>query len=198
MPVRAGIKRVGLGQKAALKWALSDPLCHQILAKMTERPSSGIEIANELEEDREHVAYRIRKMAGHYGDAPLIELVTTAQADDRRRNLYRATVRGVLDTEEFKRMSARGREDITLRAVDVIVGDLEAAVVSGAINRHTSKTLLRMPTPVDLQGYEELAEELVATLERAKEIQARAINRMAISGEPSIDVSTYLMAFPKR
>lgn len=200
MAVSAKKNRVGLGRKAALKWALSDPLCHEILARMTERPSCAIEIAEELgsDVDREHVAYRIRKMAGNYGDAPLIELVETAQTDDRRRNLYRAIARGVLDTETFKKMSGRNQEALTLTAVNMITADMESSVMSDAINQHPAKTLLRMPTPVDEQGYKEIAAELLATLERIKDIQAASANRIAKSGEPTIDVHSYLMAFPPR
>jgi hypothetical protein len=198
VPVKGKEKRKGLGRKGALKWAQSDPLCHEILARMTVKPSSGVEIAKELGEDREHVAYRIRKMAGVYGDSPLIELVSTAQTNDRRRNLYRAVVRGVLDTETFAGLTKRARESLSVRTVNLIVGDTETSIMSGAMDSHPSMTLLRIPTPVDAQGYDEIADELVATQKRIEEIQIASVNRRAHSKESAIGVYTYLMAFPPR
>lgn len=184
-------------REAALGWALADPLCQLILSALGERPASGIELAESLGEDREKVAYRIRKLAGNYGDAPLIELVTTDKSDDRRRNLYRAIARGVLDTAASEGLSRLTREGLSAAAINTINDDIRASIEAGQLDRYPSRTLLRLAGTVDEVGLEEIGELLERSLKDVEEIEVQSDRRLAASGGRAIKIQTALIAIPR-
>jgi DNA-binding transcriptional ArsR family regulator len=183
----------------ALNQALSHPLRHRILAIMDERPASPTEIAKELGETREKIAYHVRVLAGQESDdaIPLIELVRINTARGGREHFYRSIVRPIIDTAASSKLSRLTREITSATTIDLIVGDLNNAFEAGAFDSHPARSLLRDEILVDDQGMHETGEIMMRCLAELNEVQAESINRMAKTAETGISVATALLAYPK-
>jgi hypothetical protein len=183
----------------ALNQALCHPLRHRILAIMDERPASPTEIAEELGETREKIAYHVRVLAGLESDdaIPLIELVRINTARGGREHFYRSIVRPVIDTPASAKLSRLTREVTSAAGIDLIVGDLTKAFEAATFDSHPARSLLRDEILVDNQGMNETGKIMMRCLAELNEVQAESINRMAKTGEAGMSVATALLAYPK-
>jgi DNA-binding transcriptional ArsR family regulator len=173
---------------------LSHPLRGHIFILLRERVAAPSELAELLGEQVEKVAYHCRQMAKP--DIGVIELVATDNRHGGTKHYYRATARPLLDTEEWAEIPKPVRELETTRSAQLVVSDLSAAIKEGTFDSHDARSLLRSPMVIDSQGIHESAEVMMEALDKHSDIQARASQRLAESGEEGTNFRAILLAFP--
>lgn len=173
---------------------LSHPLRGHIFLLLRERVASPSELAEMLGEGVEKVAYHCRQMAKP--GIGVIELVATDNRRGGTKHYYRATARPLLDTEEWAKIPKPVRELETARSAQLVIGDLSAAIKEGTFDSHDARSLLRSPMVIDSQGIYESAKVMMEALDKHADIQARANQRLADSGEEGENFRVILLAFP--
>lgn len=172
--------------------ALAHPLRWRILSVLDEREACATELAEELDEDFNKVAYHLRELA-RLGRAELVD-------EDRRRGgaqkFYKATVRPLIDMPSAEAMPRALRESVSGVIIKRMVGDFELAAEAGTIDCHPQRSLLRETGVLDGQGIVEAAHACEAHLERLKEIQARSAGRLNDAGVGGFRVSTHTSVIP--
>ena len=170
--------------------ALAHPLRQQLLIALSERVASPSELAEELGEPLGNVSYHVRMLV----DLDCIELVSTTPRRGALEHHYRATVRPMLDDAQWAAMPLATRRALVgdvLTAIWRTVGDAADAGGFDDDKVHVSRERLAL----DARGYDEIADLLSATLERAVEIKAESADRLAQSGEPAIETWMAILHF---
>jgi DNA-binding transcriptional ArsR family regulator len=175
-----------VGNNADLHKALSHPLRYRILMALGEITASPTELAELLEEDFQKVCEQVRilKKAG------FIEVVDTDSRHGGTQFFYRATVRPLLDAEEWAQLPRVAREGVTVAIFRRVVNDGIAAIESGDFDAHPHRALLQKPMVVDEQGFREADEAALRHLAELTEIQSRSAARLIGRGEQGIRIKT--------
>ena len=159
--------------QARLVKAMAHPLRHRILIRLNEAAASPSVLARELEEPLGNVAYHVKILLEH--DA--IELVETKPVRGAIEHVYRATTRPFFDDQQWSQVPLSLRQDVTQGTLQRLLDDLTAAGRAGELDgpgTQVSWTALEL----DRQGYEEVAELLAQTLERAAAIETESAGRL--------------------
>jgi DNA-binding transcriptional ArsR family regulator len=158
--------------------ALSHPIRHKVLVALNERVASPKELAAELGEPLGNVSYHTRVLA----QLGCIELVSTTQRRGALEHHYRAVMRPYFDDAAWAQIPVSTRRSLFDAELDRLWNDVAEAAKAGGFDHpraHVSWTAL----DVDEQGYNELADLLASTLERALEIQTEAAARRVGEGD---------------
>ena len=171
--------------------ALSHPLRAHVLIILNERVASPNEIANELEEPLGNVSYHVKTLA----EMGCIELVRTRPRRGAIEHFYRAVMRPFFSDKDWKRLPPSARQGISDTALRLIWADISEALSAGTFDRRTDRHLSRTRLVLDEQGWEQVNEQLLGTLNRVIEIEAESAQRRANSGEPGFNTRMVLMHF---
>jgi DNA-binding transcriptional ArsR family regulator len=175
--------------------ALSHPIRHKVLVALNERVASPKELAAELGEPLGNVSYHTRVLA----QLGCIELVSTTQRRGALEHHYRAVMRPYFDDAAWAQIPASTRRSLFDAELDRLWNDVAEAAKAGGFDHpraHVSWTAL----DVDEQGFNQLADLLGSTLERALEIQSEAAGRRAEQGEdgtPALRTEIGLLHFER-
>src|SRR4051794_18335538 len=123
---RSGEDRTGSAGETAearIAKALAHPLRARILQRLGERVASPADPAAELGAPLGVVSYHVRMLR----DYDCVELVRTEPRRGALQHFYRATVRPSLDAEQWRRLPAGLREELSGVTLQQLVGDLAAA-----------------------------------------------------------------------
>ena len=164
----------GADHTARLAKSVAHPLRMRILYLLNRRVGSPPDIAEELGAKVGDVGYHVRVLR----DCGTIERVRTERRGAVERHFYRATTRIELTDEEWARVPEAVRRAFLGVALDQVSEDVEAAAATGGFDRddvHVSLT----PFDLDEQGYRELRDLLLETVEWAMAIQSEAVARRA-------------------
>jgi DNA-binding transcriptional ArsR family regulator len=181
--------RITLDQR--LVRALGHPVRVQALAILNERIASPKEISRELGQSVGHVSYHINVLK----ECDCVELVDTAQRRGAMEHYYRATDSAFLDDSEWATLPASIRPGLSAGVLQTIVDDAAAAMTSGTFAKRTDVHLSWTPMILDEDGWGELRDELMATLEKVLEIQSVSAERLAKEDASGIPVSVAMMSF---
>ncbi len=154
--------------------ALGHPLRQRVLQALNEGVASPSELSKKLGEPLGNVSYHVKILA----ECDAIELVKTAPVRGAVEHFYRATIRPYVDDDNWADLPLSARQAMVDDGLQTIWNHLAAAAKAGtlgALKEHVSWTTLEF----DEQAYEEMAEQLRVTLERAMELQAESIGRLA-------------------
>ena len=172
--------------------ALAHPLRVQLLAGLNQGVASPNELAKKLGEPLTNVSYHVRMLH----DLGCIELVETEPRRGALEHYYRAVVRPFFGDREWKKLPRNARNSISDAVLQLIWDDAAAAIKDGSFderdNRHLSRTVLA----VDEQGWDDLQELMVDTLDRAMQIQADSASRTAKEGGETFSVNLVMMTHP--
>ena len=172
--------------------ALAHPLRVQLLALLNEGVASPNELAKKLDEPLTNVSYHVRMLH----DLGCIELVETEPRRGALEHYYRAIMRPFFGDRDWKRLPKNARGSISDAVLQLVWEDAAEAIKSGLFDeredRHLSRTLLC----VDEQGWEELNELLVDTLDQAMQIQADSASRAAKGDTDRLGVNLVMMSHP--
>lgn len=171
--------------------AFAHPLRVQILIILNERVASPNLLSQELDQSLNLVAYHVRVLEKY----DCIELVDTKQRRGATEHFYRATRRQFLTDSEWARMPESLRPGISGAMLKSVFQDINEAAQSGTLDELEDRHLSRTPMVVDQQGWKDVADLLVETLDRVLEIQAEANDRLASSSENGMLSKVEIMHF---
>jgi predicted ArsR family transcriptional regulator len=171
--------------------AFAHPLRVQILIILNERVASPNLLAQELDQSLNLVAYHVRVLEKY----DCIELVDTKQRRGATEHFYRATRRQFLSDSEWARMPQSLRPGLSGAMLKSVFDDIEEAVKSGSLDEKEDRHLSRTPMVVDKEGWDQVKNLLLETLDRVIEIQGESQARLAKSGEDGMNTKVELMHF---
>jgi len=161
------------------------PLRMRALRILNERVASPVEIARELDEPVNSIAYHIRILA----DAGCIEQVDTRQRRGAIEHFYRATTIPMFTDEQFVELPVPIRRRVFGQVVSDLFDHIGAAAQHDGFDdpeTHVSWTPLRL----DDKGWDEVTKLLAGVLDKLPAIEARAVARIAKSGTEAIEHRT--------
>jgi hypothetical protein len=158
---------------------------------LNERVASPVEIARELGEPVNSIAYHVRILA----DAGCVEQVDQRQRRGAVEHFYRATTIPMFTDQQWEELPASLRRQLFGEAVRDIVGHVSAAAEHDGFDHpetHVSWTTLHL----DDKGWDEVTKLLAGALEKLPAIEARAAARLATAGDaPEHRTEAVLMHF---
>jgi DNA-binding transcriptional ArsR family regulator len=171
--------------------ALSHPLRAHVLSILAERVASPNQIANELEEPLGNVSYHVKALA----DVGCIELVRTEPRRGAIEHFYRAVVRPFFSDKDWRRLPPSARQGISDATLQLIWEDTSDALTAGTFDRRTDRHLSRNRLVLDQQGWEQVNELPLDTMNRVVEIEADSAKRRSADGESGFNTKVVLMHF---
>jgi DNA-binding transcriptional ArsR family regulator len=172
--------------------ALAHPLRVQLLALLNEGVASPNELAKKLDEPLTNVSYHVRMLH----DLGCIELVETEPRRGALEHYYRAIVRPFFADKDWKKLPKNARGSISDAVLQLVWDDSAEAIKTGLFDEREDRHLSRSVLCVDEQGWEELNELLVRTLDQAMQIQADAAGRAAKADTDRFGVNLVMMSHP--
>lgn len=151
----------------------------EALAIFHEGEFSAGEVAKIIEED-------VKVVRGHVQDlydSGCIEFAGYKLVGGTMRRVYRSLTLPVVGEEAYRAMSLDDRHDLNGAVVQGLHAESVCAFRNQKMDADENLCLVWQPVTLDAQGKRELLEHLTAAWEETKEIEARAVNRMAESGE---------------
>lgn len=162
----------------ALVKAASNPIRIKAFAALADRVASPKELAAEMGEEIEKVAYHVRKLR----TLGLIEEVDTKQRRGATEHFYRGVMRPHLSAEEWESLPIKERNTFSIHILQMIMLSAAEALAAGTFDQRKERHLTRTPLLVDEEGWQELAEIHLEALHRTLEVQARSCERMVTEG----------------
>ena len=173
--------------------ALAHPLRVQLLTALNEGVASPNELAKRLNEPLTNVSYHVRMLH----DLGCIELVDTEPRRGALEHYYRAIVRPFFADRDWKKLPKNTRGSISDMALGLVWDDTAEAIKSGLFDEREDRHLSRTVLCVDQQGWQELNELLVETLDQAMQIHADSVSRAAKDDtEERFGVNLVMMSHP--
>jgi DNA-binding transcriptional ArsR family regulator len=172
-------------QAESLAAIVSHPLRRRIWDAVAEEPISPSELAEQLGEPVNDVAYHTRKLR----DLGMIEPAGTRPVRGATQHFYRAVQRPNLSNEEVETLtleqSAANATHILQRELADAAGSLE----SGKLVERPEHYLFRYPVSLDEEGWQEFHAIFAEAAERLYEAEARCVDRRRENGGESESVS---------
>ena len=171
--------------------ALSHPLRAHVLAILNERVASPNQIANQLDEPLGNVSYHVKTLA----EMGCIELVNTEPRRGAIEHFYRAVVRPFFSDKDWKRLPPSARQGISDATLQLIWEDTSDALNAGTFDQRTDRHLSRSRLVLDEQGWKQVNELLVETMNRVTDIEADCAKRRSGNGDSGFNSNMVLMHF---
>lgn len=171
--------------------ALSHPMRYRILMILGEVEASPKELSEALEEDFQRVCEQVRLLR----DGGFIELVAEDQRRGGTQHFYKATIRPLLDADEWASLPLSVRETISAVTLRAIFDDATAAMRSGDFEAHPHRVLIEKPMIVDEQGYEDADASALRHLTELNKIAAESAGRIIDSGGQGIAIKTVTLVY---
>jgi len=176
---------------------------HEALIILHEGEFSAAEIAQMIGEDTSHVTNHLRDLY----DAGCIEFVGYEGRENFKRAVYRAIKRPFMDRNEFGQLSLGERHEAIGVHLQWSVAEALASYRERKMASDEALCLVSDEPCLDAEGRIELDEfftacwngdfEVLERLKSVQDIEVRATNRMARSGETGVIVVASLMAFER-
>jgi len=159
------------------------PLRMQALRILNERVASPVEIARELDQPVNSIAYHVRILA----DAGCIEQVDQRQRRGAIEHFYRATMIPMFTDEQFVELPRGVRRRVFGQIISDLFDHITAAAEHEGFDHpetHVSWTAMHL----DDKGWDEVTELLAGALEKLADIEARAAARVAKQGDDPAEI----------
>ena len=144
----------------------------RILRILNERVASPVEIARQLEQPLNTVAYHVRALL----KADCIELVRRKQRRGAMEHFYRATTVPMFTNEQWANLPSSVTRQMFGAALQDIFRHVTEAAETGGFDHpetHVSWTALRL----DEDGFDEVVALMAEVLDKLPDIEARAVAR---------------------
>lgn len=181
-----------MSHQAPLYKMLGNPLRTRIIIVLEGREASPTELAEILDEDFQRVCNQVRYLKRN----GFIELVDEDRRKGGVQHFYKAVVRPRLEADEWELMPEFARRSNSALILQLIVGDLRAALLSDDFDAHRHRALLQNSMMVDEQGMRELDESALRHLDEQERIEAESATRRIESGERGIPVKAVTIVHP--
>ena len=162
--------------------AVSHPLRHRVLSRLSEGVASPKEMAREFGEPLPRLSYHVNVLR----EIGCLELVDTAKRRGATEHYYRALMRPFFSDDDWGKLPAPAQTGIIGQHVARIFDDVGAAMESGGFEAtHTHVSWL--PLDLDEEGLAEVTDLLANALDRLMEIHAESAGRQIErgAGEPA-------------
>lgn len=171
--------------------ALAHPIRVQILATLSHRSISPVEFSRESGHSLSDVAYHFRKLE----KLECAEVVRTSPVRGSTQHFYRGTTRPLLGDEAARQLPESIRAGMSGMVFQTLFERFSEAVQAATFDSRPDRHFTWTPTILDEQGWTELTELLMSTLEAGNEIGERAAQRIAEDGEPGFNATFSLTCF---
>jgi DNA-binding transcriptional ArsR family regulator len=157
--------------------AMTHPTRIRTLRVLTEREATPREIAAEIDEPLNNVAYHIKVLK----KLGCIELVRVDQAHGGRvaEHVYKGSQRPYWDQADLEQLDEAGKLNVVYGILQHVSEDVATSMAHGTFFEHDDNHLSRMPMVVDQDGWDEVIELLDGTLDELMAIQERVNERGA-------------------
>jgi predicted ArsR family transcriptional regulator len=143
------------------------------------REASPKQVAEELGEDVSRVSYHVKELE----KLGFIELTETRQRRGAVEHFYRGTRSPIAEAGDWEWVPTEDRPQVTMSILRQVSKDVTEAMYAGTLGEIVDNHISRTPMTLDKEGWGEVVDLLRGTLEELIEIQARASERFAASGE---------------
>jgi DNA-binding transcriptional ArsR family regulator len=182
-------------QIESLAAIVSHPLRRRIWYAMTEHPISPRELADQLGQPVNDVAYHVRRLR----DLGIIELVGTKPVRGATQHFYRAVKRPHLTNEEVEGLDP---DDSTANATNILqleFADAASSLEAGKLVERPEHVIFRLALSLDEEGWQEYHAILMEAADRLYEAEARCVDRRREQGTESdpVPVAVHLNLFER-
>lgn len=165
---------------------VTHPLRRRIWYAMAgQRPISPRELADQLHEPVNDVAYHVRRLR----DLGIIELAGTRPVRGATQHFYRTVQRPYLTNEEVAELDQDETIASATNILQIEFADAASSIEAGKLVERPEHYLFRMPTNLDEEGWQEFHAIFAETADRLFEAEARCVARRHEKGEESESVS---------
>jgi DNA-binding transcriptional ArsR family regulator len=190
----ASTTKAGEGRtiEEAVSYALGHRIRIEILAILHEGPRSASELARLIGLGLSKIGHHIKELA----DSGRIELARVEKVRNIDQHIYRAVELSMIGDEEAGAMSVETRQEIAATIVQALMSETLAALWAGKL----SKDPVAMGWSwlhLDEEGRQEVQTEQDAFWMRMRDIEARSLDRVAESGEPTTSTVVAALGFER-
>jgi DNA-binding transcriptional ArsR family regulator len=178
---------------ARLATAIAHPTRLHTMRVLGERVASPSEIATEIGEPVNNVAYHVKVLA-ELGCIELIE-VKEARGGRVKEHLYRANQQPYFDDEAWAQLGESEKLDVVGAIMQQISNDIADAMSHGTFLEPDDGHLSRTPLIVDQEGWGEVNDILAETLEKLLKVKENVVARTDDGHQASFPVKVHMMLF---
>jgi DNA-binding transcriptional ArsR family regulator len=198
---RTGEPALGIISAKMAKALASDLRC-DIVAKLSVRPMSASEFAEDTRYELSQASRGFRQLAA-YGYLEVIEERTGGKRRGGVERVYRKTQRAHFDSPSWEQLPRILREDITGNLLSGYLDRIQEAIEAETLEAETDRHLSWDSALLDRQAWTELMTHLDWTLHWIPQLVVESAERMAETGEEPIPTTVGLAGFrspkaPKR
>src|SRR3712207_5690036 len=165
--------RPDLDETTRMAKAMAHPLRGKILMHLNSHgTASPADLSRVLGEPIGNVSYHVRMLL----DLDCVELVDTRQRRGAIEHFYRATRRAILDDETWAALPPSTRKGLAVETFREVFADVSSAIDGGRMEAEQGVHLTFNKLDVDDAGWDELHGMLNDLVQRAQELQDRAVN----------------------
>ncbi len=174
--------------------ALEHPTRLDILALLREGPSSPSRMQRQLPNvSLNLVSHHVKVLR----DLECVELVETVRRRGATERIYRSTVGpAMLDDKAWEEATPKMRQPIAAAILRMISTDLAHSLGAGKFDEIPNQHLSRSQLKLDREGWEEVVDLLLGTLDDLFEIRTRNLERIEASDDTPLAVIVAIMQFP--
>jgi DNA-binding transcriptional ArsR family regulator len=177
----------------AVSYAVGHRIRIEILAALNERSYSSTELARIVRQPLSTVSHHIEELAA----SGLVEIARTERVRNIEQNFYRSFESSSLTDEEMAALPRADRQKLYAVGLQSAIAEALASLWAGKIADDPRAFTTWNWFNVDVQGREDIADEMARSWERMREIEVESTNRRAVSAEePESIIVTYL-GYPK-
>ena len=171
--------------------ALSHPTRIKILAVVSERVASPVEMCSEIGETIGNTGYHARVLR----DYGLIEVVDEQPVRGAVEHFYRAVERPMFDDECWAEFDPAVKRAISSYGIDLLFQDAARALQAGTFDSRDERHLSRTPMLLDAEGFAAVAKIQNDALDAILVEQAASAERRNRSGEDGIPTVASMICF---
>jgi DNA-binding transcriptional ArsR family regulator len=183
--------RAGVEAKNVLE-ALADPLRRAIIEELALKPASAAELAAQLDAPIEQVRYQVKRLRA-------LELVTIHAERTRRGAIERTFTADctnlIFNRDEVHSIPERILGQQYRRTTSRIFRDAVEAARTGALRNDERHYLVRIPLPLDSQGWREAGGRFEIAAIRLLHVREKVSKRVGKTGEQPRPAITGLLFF---
>ncbi|HET9162055.1 MAG TPA: helix-turn-helix domain-containing protein [Solirubrobacterales bacterium] len=171
--------------------ALSHPLRTEIVAILSDTCASPSEMADMLGEELSDVSYHTKVLR----ELDCVEIVEQERVRGSVRTRYRATLKMLLTSEYWDRLSLATRTGISANALNELGRRIRDSVEAAVFDRRKDRSVLTLKMDLDEQGWIDANAVAWEGYERMEKIQEEAANRAAKERVKTFRVTASLLVF---
>lgn len=177
----------------AVSYALGHRIRIEILCLLNEAVYSTSELAELTHWPLSTIGHHIKEMR----NAGSIEVARIEKVRNVDQHFYRAVELPDVSDEEAVKLPPEVKQEYAAVVLQAVIAESLAALQTEKLNRDPRVRMIWCWYNLDEQGRDELADEQRESRERMKDIEARATNRRAESGEKAVTVIAAALGFER-